>query len=91
MSNTDPTNKPGWTQVLAKGKQFLLLKECFITIFDIYVFIIKNFILIGVCVSSFDSNNSKVYVYSSTLQSLRLPVISETGPKVIVEHNIILD
>jgi hypothetical protein len=24
MSNTDPTKKPGWTQVFAKGKQFLL-------------------------------------------------------------------
>jgi hypothetical protein len=24
MSNTDPTNKPGWTQLLAKSKQFLL-------------------------------------------------------------------
>ena len=27
MSNTDSTKKPGETQVLAKGKQFLLLKR----------------------------------------------------------------
>ena len=27
ISNTEPNKNPGWTQVLAKGKQFLLLKR----------------------------------------------------------------